>query len=107
MKTLKVIFFLVILILVAVLGHQNRDFLLTTQSMTFDFYFYAYALPETPIGLLFIAVFLSGTLIALLFNLKTQFKNNVAIKKLTKDGLSKAEKIQQLENEIKNLRKND
>jgi len=103
MKNLKLIFFLGVLILLAVLGYQNRDFLLKTQSI----YFYSYTSPEMPIGLLFIAGFLSGTLIALFFNLMTQFKKNILIKNLTKDGKSQIEKIQQLENEIKNLKTTD
>jgi len=104
MKNLKFIFFMLILILVAVIGHQNKDFLLTTQSMTFNFYFFSYTSPEMPIGLLFIAVFLSGILLALFFNLKTQFKKNMTIKNLTSERKSHVEKIQLLENEIKNLK---
>jgi uncharacterized integral membrane protein len=103
MKNLKLIFFLVVLILFAVVGYLNSDFLLEKRSI--DFYFYTSQ--EIPIGLLFIAAFLSGTLIALFFNLMTQFKKNIQIKNLTNDGKSHIEKIQQLENEIKNLKTTD
>ncbi len=107
MKNLKLIFFLLVLILLAALGHQNRDFLLTTQSMTFNFYFYSYTSPEMSIGLLFITVFLSGTLVVLFLNLMTQFKKNMTIKNLTNNSKIQVEKIQQLENEIKNLKADD
>jgi len=107
MKNLKLIFFLVILVLFAVIGYQNRDFLLTTQHITLNFYFYSYRSPEMPTGLFFVAAFLSGTLVALFFNLMTQFKKNTTIKNLENDGKSQVEKIQQLESEIKNLKTND
>jgi uncharacterized integral membrane protein len=104
MKNLKLIFILVVLILLAALGLQNRDFLMTTRSVTFNIYFYSYTSPEMPIGLFFIAAFLSGTLVTFFFNLMTQFKKTITIKSLINDGKNQEKKIQLLENEIKELK---
>jgi hypothetical protein len=97
MKKVKIVVSLLILGLIALIGFQNREFVLVTQQFGINLLFYRYLSPEIPNFALLIAFFMAGLLLAYFSGLKARFQSRRAIKALTGQLDSCREKIAALE----------
>ncbi len=105
MKKIMFLFSVIILLFAGVIGYQNRDFFLSTQSIMMDFIFFKYQSPGLPIGLFFIVIFLGGVLAASFFSLMSKYKAITTIKNLSSVNISQGKKITELKKEIVGLAK--
>jgi hypothetical protein len=82
MKKVKIVFWLLILVFMALVFFQNQAYFLTRNSLRIDLWIQNYFIPETPNGLFFLAFFLAGLLIAYVYYLPERFRCNKIIKQL-------------------------
>jgi hypothetical protein len=111
MKTIKTLFWVIILAVLGILIYQNQDYFLATQSLTFDIKVYKWDLvhwviPEIPNVAYFGICFSLSLILVGLKWIVTNFKANRKIKSLNSSINSKDEKIKSLENEL-HVFKND
>ncbi len=107
MKKIMFLFSVIILIFAGILGYQNRNFFLATQSINVDLISFTYQSPEIPIGLFFIAIFVAGVLTASFFSLMSKYKAITTIKNLSSVNISQGKKIAELNKEIEVLTNKD
>ena len=107
MKKIKIAFWGIILVLVAVFGYQNWEFFKAKQSLIFKVPFLqqAWHTPELPYAVLFLIFFLTGFLIAYFTSLYERFKTKKTIKNLNAAATSQLEELATLKQELESLRK--
>jgi uncharacterized integral membrane protein len=104
MKKVKIVVLLVILGLIALIGVQNRDFILVTQQFSINLLFFNYQSPEIPNFALLIAFFMAGLLLAYFSSLMERFRARRVIKDLTGQVNAGREKSEALEKELAGLK---
>lgn len=104
MNKTKMIFWLIILGIIAILFFQNQNFFLTPQNLRINLLFKTFQTPELPSFLFFLAFFLLGFLIVYFSGLYTKYKQNQTIKGLNSKINSQQEAILKLEAENKSLK---
>jgi uncharacterized integral membrane protein len=100
MKKMKIAFWVVVILLSALLIIQNQTFFFEKTSFGLDFYYKKYQTPGMPNVILFLVFFFIGLLIAYIFNLLGQFKAKKTIKNLNITIQSQMEVISGLKSEI-------
>jgi uncharacterized integral membrane protein len=96
MKKIKLGFWLIIIVFLVLIIYQNQDFFRATRSLGLNLIITQYYSPEIPVGVLFLASFLAGLLIAYIFGLLAQFKARKTIKNLNTTINSQIEMISTL-----------
>ena len=96
MKKIKLGFWLLIIVFLALIIYQNQDFFRATRSLSLNLFIAQYFTPEIPIAVLFLAAFLAGLLIAYIFGLLAQFRARKTIKNLNTTINSQIEMITSL-----------
>ena len=93
MKKIKLGFWLIIIVFLGLVIYQNQDFFRATRSLGLDLFVAQYYTPEITVGVLFLAAFLAGLLIAYIFGLLAQFRARKTIKNLNTTINSQIEMI--------------
>ncbi|MBA2881751.1 putative integral membrane protein [Desulfosalsimonas propionicica] len=100
MKKLKYAFWLLIVVLAAVVVFQNKGFFIVERSFKLNLYFFKYASPELPTALYYFAVFLIGFLLCYFLSLSAKFKTRKTVRQLHEQAAAKDKKIAELESEL-------
>ncbi len=106
MSKLKIIFWVLIAALIAVVFYQNEDFCLNTaQSMRIHLYvFPEYTSPQLPAAVFLLAFFLFGMLVAWLFGLAARLRLRRGIRQLEQARTAQEKEIASLREEIAGLK---
>ena len=105
MKKVKMAFWVVILLLVALFFYQNKSILMAKQSLSYGLPFLdVQHAPELPFALFLLLSFLLGLLIAYFFSLSERFKSKKTIKNLNAAATSQLEEISALRKELEAMR---
>ncbi len=105
MKKVKMVFWLVILFLVALFFYQNKSIFMAKQSFSYGLPFFdVQHAPELPLALFLLLSFLLGLLIAYFFSFSERFKSKKTIKNLNAAATSQLEEISELRKELEALR---
>ena len=105
MKKATLIIWAIIFGVIALLIFQNQAFFLTNQSLRVNLgVIEEYNTPELPIAVTFLLFFLSGIIIAYLFNISARFKAKRTIKKLNTTLASHDADMAGLKNEVDSLK---
>ena len=104
MKKVKLVFWLLLIALVALAVVQNQAYFLAQQSLRIDLYFANYQSPELPTGTFFVACLVIGLLIAYLMSLPQRFRSRKTIKTLEATNASQQETISAQQKEIDALK---
>jgi uncharacterized integral membrane protein len=104
MNKTKMIFWLIILSILALLFYQNQDFFLTQQHLRINLLFKEFNTPELPSTLFFLSFFLAGFLIAYFSGLYAKYKHKQEIKSLNLKINSKNEAVLKMEADNKSLK---
>ena len=101
MKKMKIALWLILLVVIALIIFQNKDFFSAKQSLTFNSYVAEpYHTPPLQNAVWFLACFIIGLLIAYFFSLMERFKSNRVIKELRAKNESLLDLISQLRKEL-------
>ncbi|MFO8048536.1 MAG: hypothetical protein R6U29_05835 [Desulfosudaceae bacterium] len=103
MKKIKFGLFVIVLLLIALLGYQNRDILFINHSFGFNLGLVEYRTPELPNVAMLAGFFILGCLLVYLSTLTGKFKNRKTIKELNNLLNSCKEENKRLENEVLSL----
>lgn len=105
MKKLKIVLWLIIIGVIAIIFFSNKDYLLAKQALQIDLLyadpFYTMPLPN---AVFFLVFFLTGFLIAYFISLSGRFKSKKTIKNLNAAATSQLEEIAALKNELESLK---
>ena len=105
MKKATLIIWVIIFGVIVLVIFQNQAFFLTNQSLQVNLgVMEAYHTPELPIAILVLLFFLTGILIAYLFNLSARFKARRTVKKLNTAIASHTAEVADLRREIDSLK---
>ena len=105
MKKATLIIWVIIFGVMALVIFQNQAFFLTNQSLQVNLgVMEAYHTPELPIAIMVLLFFLTGILIAYLFNLSARFKARRTVKKLNTTIASHNAEVADLRREIDSLK---
>lgn len=105
MKKVKIGFWLIIIVFLALVGFQNKAFFLQKHSFDLNIWVTApYVTPEVYNAVLFGACFVAGLIIAYLSGLFERFKANKTIKQLTNTVNDQKAQAEQLRTEIDALK---
>ncbi len=105
MKKVKIVFWVVLLAVLAVFGYQNWQAL--RAPMTFEVKIWmtdiVYKTPEAPLVAIFAGLFLLGLLIAYFYSLYGYFRQNKTIKHLNATVKAQTEEIESLKRKARDL----
>jgi uncharacterized integral membrane protein len=105
MKKATLIIWVIIFGVMALVIFQNQAFFLTNQSLQVNLgVMEAYHTPELPIAIMVLLFFLTGILIAYLFNLSARFKARRTVKKLNTAIASHTAEVADLRRQIDSLK---
>jgi hypothetical protein len=105
LRNVKIVFWIIILILIGLLGYQNKDFFMAKNSLGLKLPFLSIVhTPELSNAVLFLIFFMTGFLIAYFFSLSKRFKSKKTIKDLKTSGASQQNDIASLRKEVETLR---
>jgi len=96
MKKLKLVLWLIVLGLIAVIVYQNREFLMASQKIEVDLWVQEYG-AELTMGVILLGLFLGGLLISYFLSLAYRFKTRKAIRKLNEELNAERKKVSELE----------
>lgn len=100
MKKVKWIFWLLVIGFVVLIIFQNQSYFLDKQQLGIDVYFKQYQTPIFANGVLFLACFLIGFLLAYIVSLSGRFKSGRTIRKLNESIQDHLEQIAVLKREV-------
>jgi uncharacterized integral membrane protein len=100
MKKLKYAFWLLIVVLAAIVVFQNKGFFLVERSVKLNLYFFKYASPELPTAVYYFAVFLIGFLLSYFLGLSAKFRNRKTVRQLREQITAKDRRISELDAEL-------
>jgi len=103
MKKAKLIFWLLLIGIVALLVFQNQEYFLARTVLKADFYVTRYQTPPFPNGTFIVASFAVGFLLAYILGLSDRFKARRAIRSLNETVSSHQETISTLKKELASL----
>ncbi len=106
MNKVKLILWLLIAVLLAVVFYQNEEFCLNTaQSLRIHLYvFPEYTSPSLPVAVFFVVFFLFGAVVSWLFGLAARFRLRRAIRHLEQARSAQEKEIAGLREEIAGLK---
>jgi len=104
MKKVKWIFWLLVIVFVGLVIYQNQNYFLDKQQLGIDVYFEQYETPVFANGILILASFLIGLLLAYIFGLSERFKSGRAIRKLNETINDHLEQIAMLKREVDSIK---
>ena len=105
MNKFKLVLWIIILGIIALVIFQNEAFFLQPQSLQINPWVApVYQTPEIPIAVIFLVFFVIGLILAFLFGAPQRFRNRKAIKRLTAEKASQNDEIERLNKEIDNLK---
>lgn len=104
MKKIKIAFGVIIIVLLALLIYQNKDFFFEKQILGIDLGFNDYLSPELPNVIFFLAFFLVGLFIAYIYSLLERFRSKKTIKTLNAAVESKDQMLSTLKAELQTLK---
>lgn len=98
----KIAIGLAVIVLIVLIGYQNKEYFLETNTLCFDFYIndFSYETPEIQNALFFLICFFIGSLTASFFGLYREFKSNKTINNLNNIIKSHLKEISNLESEL-------
>ena len=99
MKKFKLLLWLIVLGLVALVVYQNLKFLMTPQNVEVNLWIQHYSV-ELSIGVIMLGLFLAGLLISYFFSLAHRFKARKTIRKLNEELTIERKKVAELESQI-------
>ena len=100
MKKIKIAFWILMVVFLALLMMQNQAFFFSKSSFSLDFYYKKYLTPELPNALLFLSFFFVGLLIAYISGLLEQYKSKRTVKDLKATLQSQMKVITDLKNDL-------
>lgn len=98
MKKFKLLLWLIILGLVALVVYQNLKFLMTQQTITVNLWIQQYSM-ELSIGVMMLGLFLAGLLISYFFSLAHRFRTRKMIRQLNEELTLERKKVAELESQ--------
>ena len=98
MKKFKLLLWLIILGLVALVVYQNLKFLMTQQTITVNLWIQQYSI-ELSIGVMMLGLFLTGLLISYFFSLAHRFRTRKMIRQLNEELTLERKKVAELESQ--------
>jgi len=105
LRNVKIVFWIIILIIIGLLGYQNKAFFMAKHSLGLKLPFLSIVhTPELPNAVLFLIFFMTGFLIAYFLSLAKRFKSKKTIKDLKTAGASHQDDISTLKKEVETLR---
>lgn len=105
LKNAKIVFWIIILILIVLLGYQNKDYFMAKHSLGLKLPFLSIVhTPELSNAVLFLILFMTGFLVAYFLSLAKRFKSKKTIKELKTAGASQQNDIATLKKEVETLR---
>jgi uncharacterized integral membrane protein len=105
MNKFKLVLWIIILAVIALVIFQNKEFFLDSQSLQLNLWLApVYQSPEIPIAVIFLVFFALGLLLDFLFSAPQRFRNRKAIKRLTAANASQKDEIEKLNKEIDSLK---
>lgn len=104
MKKVKLVILILILVLFGTIGYQNMGFLMVKHQFGLNLLFDSYQTPEIQNGVLLLAFFVAGLLLAFIATLRGRWQSRRTIKSLTNEVVSSSEKIKALEKELAELK---
>jgi len=105
LRNIKIAFWIIILIIIGLLGYQNKVFFMAKHSLGLKLPFLEIVnTPELSNALLFLIFFLAGFLIAYFLNLAGRFKSKKTVKNLKAEAASQQDDISTLRKEVETLR---
>ena len=107
MKKVKAVFWLLVLLFVALVVYQNLDYFLAKESLDINLYFKQYRTPELANGVLILGCFLTGFLVAYVISLSERFKARKAVKSMNATVDSHLEQISALRQEIEVIKRGE
>ena len=99
MKKIKLLLWLIILGLVALVVYQNLKFLMIQQTITVNLWIQQYSI-ELSIGVMMLALFLSGLLISYFFGLAHRFRTRKMVRQLNEELTLERKKVAELESQL-------
>jgi uncharacterized integral membrane protein len=107
MKKAKLLFWLLVILLVALVVYQNLDYFLTKKSLEINLYVAQYHTPALANGVLILGCFLIGFFIAYVISLSERFKARKAVKSMNATVESHLEQISALRHEIEVIKRGE
>ena len=105
LRNVKIVFWIIILIIIGLLGYQNKAFFMAKHSLGLKLPFLPIVhTPELSNAVLFLIFFMTGFLVAYFFSLAKRFKSKKTIKDLKTSGSSHQDDIATLRKEVETLR---
>ena len=105
LRNVKIVFWFIILIIIGLLGYQNKAFFMAKHSFELKLPFLSIVhTPELSNAVLFLIIFMTGFLVAYFFSLAKRFKSKKTIKDLKTSGASHQDDIATLRKEVETLR---
>jgi uncharacterized integral membrane protein len=105
MNKFKLVLWIIILAIIALVIFQNEEFFLGSQSLQLDLWVApVYQSAEIPIAVIFLVFFALGLLLAFLFGAPQRFRNRKTVKRLTAANASQKDEIDKLNKEIDSLK---
>lgn len=98
MKKLKLVLWLIVLGLIALVVYQNRKFLMDSQTIEVNLWIQQYS-AELKIGVILLGLFLAGLLISYFLSLAQRFKTRKTIRKLNEELTTERKKVAELESQ--------
>lgn len=102
MKKFKLLLWLIILGLVALVVYQNLKFLMTQQTITVNLWIQQYSV-ELSIGVMMLGLFIAGLLISYFFSLAHRFRTRKMIRQLNEELTLERKKVAELESQLGKL----
>ena len=101
MKKLKIILGIIVVVFIALVFFQNKDFFISKQGLNLNLYFKdAYQSPELPLIVWFLTALIIGLLISYFLGLTERFKLKKTIKELKAKIETQMEMITQIRSEL-------
>jgi uncharacterized integral membrane protein len=107
MKKVKAVFWLLVILFVALVVYQNLDYFLTKTSLQINLYFARYHTPALANGVLILGCFLIGFFIAYVVSLSERFRARKAVKSMNATVESHLEQISALRKEIEVIKRGE
>jgi len=99
MKKIKLLLWLIILGLIALVVYQNLKFLMEPQAITVNLWIQQYNI-ELNIGVILLGLFIAGLLISYFFSLTHRFRARKMIRQLSEELTLERKKVAELESRL-------
>ena len=105
MKKVKIVFWVILLGLIAIIFFSNKDYFMAKQGIQINLFFTEpFHIQELPNVIYFLVFFLVGFLIAYFISLSERFKSKKTIKNLNAAATSQLQELSALKKEVDSLK---